>query len=246
MKIVTWNINSVRQRQELVCKFLLEHSPDIVCLQETKCMREQFPTCAMEEAGYQITIVGQKAYNGVSILSKHPIKVQHTKLPGYEYEEARFVSVQTGGLHVICVYVPNGQSTGSPAYYKQISFLTFLEKYLQVVRAKGEKIILAGDFNIAPTNADADTLLHKEFICDETLRDYWKKLLDQNLIDIMNNEYTWWDYRWPKIGARIDNVLYSGELDALEIKTITDYRHNIEKPSDHCPVMLTLKNNTIE
>ncbi len=236
MKIISWNINSVRMRANLTQSLLAEHSPDILCLQEVKCQNDQFPAEFFYNLGYHSNCNGQKAYNGVAILSKSPVIVSQRQFANIE--DARFISIKYNDWHVSSVYVPNGQMIGSPAFEKQKLFMRALIEYRNSLQ--GQNVMIAGDFNIAPKDIHADFALRASFICDQRLRDLWYELLGTGLSDFFGDEYTWFDYRWPKMGARLDNVLISNNSMCKNIKAtvLNKYRNSVTSPSDHCPVML--------
>ena len=215
-----------------------EHSPDIICLQETKCMEECFPQGFLDH-GYNIFCVGQKSYNGVAILTKYAGELLSNKLDNYEYEEARFVKVLADGKVWYNVYVTNGQVAGSPAYYKQINFLESLKADIKQTMSEGSQVIVSGDFNIAPLDEHADFALRASFICDRRLRELWFEILDLGLHDSFASEYTWWDYRHKQIGARIDCILSSTQLENCRI--LKDFRFGVESPSDHTCLIADFK-----
>lgn len=228
--IVTWNVNSVRKREPLILQMIKEYKPTFICLQETKCINEQFPQIFFDE-GYNIYCHGQKSYNGVAILSKISGNIISTKLPEYEYEEARFIKILADNKIIYSVYVTNGQQYGAPAYYKQINFLKSLKEDIKASLSTNSEVMICGDFNIAPKDEHADFALRSSFLCDPTLRQLWFEILELGLHDTFPSEYTWWDYRYKGMGARIDCILTSKPL--TECAIIKDFRFNVESPSDH-------------
>lgn len=237
MKVISWNINSIRKRANLVETLLEEHRPDFLCLQETKCQNDQFPKEFFYNIGYHVACHGQKAYNGVAIITPKESDVVQTEFAGIE--DARFISVKSKIWHVCSVYVPNGQMVNSPAYHKQISFMEAIKEYK--VKYHADDIVIAGDFNIAPKDVHADFALRSSFICDKVLREKWCNLLEDGLCDHFDDQYTWYDYRWPKMGARIDNILVGGHHKIVKAQVLNKYRHDVMSPSDHCPLLLEIE-----
>lgn len=233
MKIVSWNVNSIRKRAELVQMFIEEHKPDVICLQEIKCQDDQFPAEFFYNLGYHVQCNGQKSYNGVAILTKQPARLIIKKFA--EIEDARFISVIYQEYHICCIYVPNGQMVGSPAYEKQKKFLTAVIDYIK--QYKSQKLLIAGDFNVVPEDEYADFALRSSFICDATLKGLWHEIIGLGLTDPFGAEYTWYDYRWPKMGARIDSIL-THQCTHSNAKILRKYRNEVVSPSDHCPLMI--------
>lgn len=242
MRVISWNINSIRKRMHLVQMLLEEYKPDALCLQEIKCQNDQFPAEFFYNMGYHSSVHGQKAYNGVAILTKTPVIISQRQFA--DIEDARFISIKYNDWQVVSVYVPNGQMVGTPAYAKQQAFMSALIQYRQTFAS--QKIIIAGDFNIAPEDKHADFALRSSFICDNKLRNLWTSLLATGFRDILPDDYTWYDYRWPKMGARIDNILSSHLVSenkailAPNATVLNNYRYNVTSPSDHCPIMLDM------
>lgn len=244
--IISWNVNSVRKREELLKQLLSDHKPDVVCLQEIKCQEEQFPI-SFFDMGYNSYISGQKSYNGVAILSKKPAEKVDIILDGYDYPEARFIKILCGNTVFYNIYVTNGQMIGSPAYYKQMAFLDSVIRKVKQDIAEGLKVFVSGDFNIAPKDIHADFALRSSFICCNQLRAKWYELLSVGLYDFFPDTYTWWDYRYKgNIGARIDCILSSQSKDintkddqSFNTAVLDKYRFNVESPSDHVPILLS-------
>ncbi len=233
MKIVSWNVNSIRKRAELVQMFIEEHKPDVICLQEIKCQDDQFPAEFFYNLGYHVQSHGQKSYNGVAILTKQPARIITKSFA--EIEDARFISVMYQDYHICSIYVPNGQMVGSPAYDKQKKFLMALIEYIKTNKA--HKILIAGDYNVVPADEYADFALRSSFICDEKLKALWHEIIGLGLTDPFGMEYTWYDYRWPKMGARIDSIL-TYQCAHISAKILKKYRTEVVSPSDHCPLMI--------
>lgn len=249
--IATWNVNSVRTRLVHLLDWLREDMPDIVLLQEIKCIDEQFPRMEIEDMGYNVITHGQKSYNGVAILSKFPLEDVTRGLPNNaEDAQARYieavVATSIGVVRVASVYVPNGSEVGSDKYaYKRV-FLARLFSHMKQFGTLDEMMVIGGDYNIAPSDADVENpkawagsvLTHDEVRAD------FRKLLSTGLYDAgaKTHAYTWWDYRaggyQKNDGLRIDHLLISSQaLDRLEDCEVVTKLRALEKPSDHAPVM---------
>lgn len=250
LTLATWNINSIRMRLPLLLAWLQETTPDIVLLQETKVIDDQFPREEIENLHYNIALFGQKSYNGVAVLSKFPIEDITCGLPGFEDEQARYLEVVTHGIRVASVYVPNGMAVGSDKYQYKLTFLKHLYARTQTLLTYDEAFILGGDFNIAPTDQDVydPQEWHEKILCSTPEREGLRALVYLGLTDALRalhpdkkDLYTWWDYRggaWSNnFGLRIDHLLLSPQAtDALkEVEVDTNIR-GVEKASDHAPV----------
>ena len=251
MKIVTWNINSVRARIDRLVDFLKTRDPDVLCLQELKCTDDQFPRAEVEALGYQAVTFGQKAYNGVAILSKTPI-TNVLKNLGDDDEESRVIAGNVNGVRIVNLYAPNGQSLTSPAYTYKLEWYARLGRWLAGTK---EKLLVCGDFNIAPAEMDThDPVLWSNVtLASPKERAAFQGLLATNsLIDVFRHKhpddgrFTWWDYRagafHKNLGLRIDHFLVSRDL--IEKVTAIDIDRDARKgklPSDHAPVWLELQ-----
>jgi exodeoxyribonuclease-3 len=254
--IATWNVNSVKTRLAHVLEYLRgEHAPDILLLQELKCMTDAFPYAEIEDAGYNVAVHGQKTYNGVAILSKFPLEDIIRTLPGDESDEqARYiealVSIDDSVLRVASVYVPNGQSPDSDKFQYKISFLNRLREHAKELLSYEEMLVIGGDYNISP-DAYADTYdakhLEGTVCCHPEERKKFRSLLNLGLTDIFRRchpeaqKFSWWDYRagaWQQNkGLRIDHLLLSPQAadHVIESDIYMDLRSK-QKPSDHTPV----------
>lgn len=258
MKIATWNVNSIRMRLPLFTEWVLETNPDIILLQETKCMNESFPTEAIEDLGYNVAIHGQKTFNGVAILSKFPIEDPLYNLPNFEDPQARYIEAFTGGVRAISVYAPNGSELGSEKYSYKLSFYAQLKEHLSSLLKFNEKMVIGGDYNIAPTDFDVyePQKWVGNILVSEPERQCFRSLIDLGLYDSVrelhpehqaNNQdwYTWWDYRrgaWHKNwGLRIDHLLLSSQANKSLKKAGVDKKfRGKEKPSDHAALWCEL------
>lgn len=253
MKIVSWNINSLRKRQERLLAWLGETSPDVVCLQETKCTDEQFPAEALRSAGYRSAFHGQKSYNGVAILSKTELThVRATLCDEEDDPQARVIAATAAGVRVYCIYAPNGQAVGSPAFEYKLRWYERLRRCLSVDAAANGDLAVCGDFNVAPHDVDVHdpALWSGAIMCSDAERAAFRALCDAGLVDTLrlHNEgpgpFTWWDYRmlaFPRNhGLRIDAVLASIPLASrcTSAGVDRDMRKGKE-PSDHAPIWAT-------
>jgi exodeoxyribonuclease-3 len=254
VKLVTWNVNSIRQRLERLLALVARHAPDVVCLQETKVVDADFPEAALREAGYASAFAGQKAYNGVAILSKaEPADVTRGFRDGADDDQARLLGATIAGVRVLCAYVPNGQAVGTDKYAYKLEWFARLRRLLERESDPGRPLALVGDFNVAPTDADVHDpeAWRGQVLCSEPEREALAGLLDWGLVDAFRSRYpekvayTWWDYRelgFPKNkGLRIDHVLLTRPLVAkLEDVWIDREERKGKGASDHAPVLAVL------
>jgi exodeoxyribonuclease-3 len=258
MRIATWNVNSIKQRQEAVVSWLKEAEPDILCLQEIKCLDEAFPREAFAECGYNALVHGQKGFNGVAILSKHPIEEEAVGLGGDEADvQSRFVeaviSTADGVLRVASIYLPNGNPPDTDKYPYKLAWMDRLIAHARERLALEEPMVLAGDYNVIPAPADAydpAAWLGDALFLPAT-RAKFRALVDLGFTDARRATaddaglYTFWDYQagaWQKNrGIRIDHLLLSPEAaDRLAAVHIDKAVRGREKPSDHVPVAVDL------
>jgi len=253
MKIASWNVNSLRKRQDQLFAWLTSSDPDVVCLQETKCPDDQFPELALRSAGYHSVFHGEKSYNGVAILSKtEPSEVRASLCDEVEDPQARVISARIDGVRVYSVYAPNGQAVGSSAYEYKLKWYRRLRDCLKRDAARSgaaDRIVVSGDFNVAPEDIDVHdpALWHGAIMCSDGERAAFQDLCSVGLVDTLrlhHNEpglFTWWDYRmlaFPKNrGLRIDAVLASKPLAdvCVDAGIDRDVRKGKE-PSDHAPI----------
>lgn len=255
MKLATWNVNSLRARLDHVLRWTAEASPDVLCLQETKVVDGSFPHEALAEAGYTHRAVhGQKTYNGVAILSRRPLHdVQINFTDGEPDEQARIVRATIDGVRVVDVYVPNGAPLNSPKYRYKLDWLQRLTAELRDEAAAHEQLLLCGDLNIAPTDADTHDPFESEgdILCTPPERDAFQALLDVGLTDVWRDahpfgaEYSWWDYRGQGFrynkGFRIDHILVTPALATrCQDPHIDRTPREWDTPSDHTPVCVSI------
>jgi exodeoxyribonuclease-3 len=255
LKITTWNVNSIRTRETHVADFLVREQPDFLLLQEIKCEAHQFPALAFSALGYEAEIVGQKSYNGVAILHKGGVEVTHKRLPGM-YEEdshARFVEVKARGMKIGGLYLPNGNSGGDAGYLYKLHWMAALREHAMAMMAGDEDFILAGDYNVCPTDADyaPRALAANDALIRPETRAAFHALLHTGLTDAVralhpkDTLYTFWDYQagaWDRnVGLRIDHALLSPRL-AEQLVSVAIHKDERAKtqPSDHVPVSVTL------
>jgi exodeoxyribonuclease-3 len=255
VKIATWNVNSVRSRQLILLDWLGEATPDVVLLQETKCTDDQFPRLEIEDKGYNIETAGQKTYNGVAILSKTPIEVDLTALPGDpEDDQARYIEAFTGGVRVASIYLPNGNPTDGPKYPYKLAWMERLYAHVRTLLAGEDAFVLGGDYNVAPDDGDLydPEGWRDDALCRPETRAAWRKIMYLGLTDALRatspevGRYTYWDYRagaWSKDhGLRIDHFLLSPQAaDRLVDTGIDRGPRGREKTSDHTPVWCELE-----
>jgi exodeoxyribonuclease-3 len=258
MRIATWNVNSIKQRLDGALAWLAERQPDIVCLQETKCIDAAFPREPFEALGYNVAVHGQKAFNGVAMLSKYPLEDVTPGLPGDDGDDhARFlegsVSITGGVLRVACLYLPNGNPAGTEKYSYKIKWMKRLTGYARERLQRQEPFILAGDYNVIP--AEADVYDPRAWLTDALFlpqtREQFRALANLGLVDAVravsddSGIYTFWDYQagaWQRNkGIRIDHLLLSPQAaDLLAAVGIDRHVRSWEKPSDHVPVWVDL------
>ncbi|MFP3943566.1 MAG: exodeoxyribonuclease III [Alphaproteobacteria bacterium] len=258
MKIASWNINSIKVRTELVQIWLKSAGPDVLCLQETKVKDENFPAKAFEELGYNCAVHGQGGYNGVALLSRHPLEDVRRGLPGNsDDEQARYVeavvSLPQGAVRVASIYLPNGNPAPGPKFDYKLEWMERLHAHANGLLQLEEPLVLAGDFNVIPEPDDVhdpkawegDALFMPES------RAKFRELMFEGLTDAFRachaegQRYTFWDYQrgaWQKNhGIRIDHLLLSPQAaDRLVTADIDTAPRTWEKPSDHTPIWCEL------
>ncbi|MHC4262364.1 MAG: exodeoxyribonuclease III [Planctomycetota bacterium] len=253
MRIATWNVNSVRARLPRVLEWLDRHAPDVVCLQETKCVDEVFPRGPIEDLGYSIETYGQKTYNGVAILAKGAIEDVVRGLPGEaDGAEARAIGAQVEDFLVLNLYVVNGKEVGDPKYHYKLEWLERVVQAIEERYPRNEKVVVTGDFNITFDDRDIydPEAWRDKILCSVPERDAMRRITDLGLTDALRHFddsdgiYTWWDFRTRGFqrgnGLRIDHFLLSEPALAscTGVEVDTEERGQ-EKPSDHAPVIAT-------
>jgi len=258
MRIATWNVNSIKQRMDNLTAWLAERQPDIVCLQETKCVDDIFPSEPLEALGYNVAVHGQKAFNGVAVLSKFPLDEVTARLPGDSADDhARFmetvVSTAAGAVRVASIYLPNGNPPETEKYSYKIRWMERLIQYAHERLQLEEPLVLAGDFNVIPAEVDARN--PGRWVGDALFlprtREKFRALCNLGLTDAIRaggdgpGPFTFWDYQagaWQKNdGIRIDHLLLSPQAaDRLTCAGVDKHVRSWEKPSDHVPVWVDL------
>jgi exodeoxyribonuclease-3 len=254
VRIVTWNVNSLRARLPRVLQLLAEHRPDVACLQETKCAPDTFPDAELSDAGYEAVHSSGGQWAGVAVLARSGLSLDAPQigLPGDAVpDEARWCEASVDGIRFASVYVPNGRTLDSPEYPRKLAFLDAVAD--RVTELRGTSLVVAGDMNIAP--ADRDVYDPAAFVdgthVSAAERERLAALLDDGLVDAYRAlhpdevQYTWWDYRAGNfhkgLGLRIDLALVSSTL-APRLRSCgidRDYRKGT-KPSDHAPLLIEL------
>lgn len=262
MRIASWNVNSVRTRLDQVIQWLEAEQPDVLCLQETKVADALFPHAAFEERGYQCAISGQKAYNGVALISRLPMDDVQIGLDALLSNDAdaaalseqkRVISALIDGVRVLNLYVPNGSSLKSEKYPYKLEWLACLKRYLAVQEQQGDPLCMVGDFNIGPEERDLPESARNKggIMASPPERLALQEALAQRLTDVFRvfepeqGHWSWWDYRsgaWDRDqGWRIDHIYLCEALlhCATGCQIHKHVRGNVQ-PSDHAPVMVNL------
>jgi exodeoxyribonuclease III len=259
MQIATWNVNSVRTRLEIVTQWLQQQPVDVLCLQETKVTDELFPQGAFTDLGYQVYFSGQKSYNGVAILSRHPLSdvtegfsgVLNEETVGDLDDQKRVISGSINGVTIVNLYVPNGSEVGSEKYEYKLRWLALLQQYLRVQKEKS--LCVCGDFNIAMEPIDIYAKKNDSHIMASPVERsaLQAAVMDLGLKDVFRHftteggHFSWWDYRQGGYsrnrGWRIDHIYLSPNLIAQATGcTIDKATRELPQPSDHTPVIVEL------
>ena len=258
MRIATWNVNSLKARIEPVMQWLKELAPDVLCMQEIKVVDDAFPRFELEALGYNCAVHGQKTYNGVAILSKRPMEDVTPRLPGDAADvQSRYIEAIISGdkkpLRIASIYLPNGNPAPGEKYDYKLAWMERLTTHARRLLAFEEPFVLAGDYNVIPTEHDVwdAKLWAKDALFLPTTRAHFRTLLNLGLTDAIRachaepGLYTFWDYQagaWQKNhGIRIDHMLLSPQAaDRLKTAGIDARPRGWEKPSDHVPVWCEL------
>ncbi len=258
MKVITWNVNSLRARLPRTLALLDRHKPDVLCLQETKLTDEAFPEEPFRERGYHVEAHGQKSYNGVAIVSREPLEDVTKGFPGDPApEQSRVIAGTVGGIRVVNLYVVNGKSVEHPDYALKLAWLDALDAWLCAVVEPESPLLVVGDYNVAPADIDVHDpeLWRGQNLCSDAERERFAALFKGGLRDLFREcypeeqKFTWWDYRngafHKNLGLRIDLALGTRplaerckwvEVDREERKPSTGEG----KPSDHAPLVVHL------
>ncbi len=256
MILAAWNVNSLNVRLPRLLAWLAANSPDVACLQETKLEDHKFPVAELAAAGYAAHFAGQKTYNGVAILVRAGLPAADIAvgIPGYADEQKRVIAATVAGIRIVDCYVPNGQSVDSDKYRYKLDWCSAMTGYLRDQTARHANVAVMGDFNVAPEDRDVHdpALWAGQVLCSEPERAAFRGFLATGLQDSFRlfdqppATFSWWDYRqlaFPKNrGLRIDHVLLSAPLAARCVASRIDRNERKgEKPSDHAPVSVDLR-----
>jgi exodeoxyribonuclease-3 len=256
VKLATWNVNSIRQREQHVARWLQRCQPDVLLLQEIKCEEHAFPSLTFQGVGYQSEAVGQKSYNGVAVLARVPFEVKHRVLPGLPADDAqsRYIEIEAGGITVIGIYLPNGNSGGEAGYAYKLAWMDRLAERAEALLDADTSVVITGDFNVCPTDEDLSpgALSPNDALLRPETRARFRRLLWLGLTDAVRAVhphgamYTFWDYQagaWQRdSGLRIDHALLSPDLAERLVSASPDRQERAEpQPSDHVPVVVELR-----
>jgi exodeoxyribonuclease-3 len=251
MRVTTFNVNSLNARMEQLTRFVEEERPDVLCLQETKVPDDRFPHDEMVALGYpHIVFTGQKSYNGVAMLSRHPIEAPQTDfLDGDPHPARRLVAGTVQGVRIYGLYCPNGTELGSERFFGKLAWFRRLHAELEAHHDPADPLMLTGDFNITPNDNDTWDPFRSagKLLCTDEEREVFEALIDWGLTDAWREmnpytvAFTWWDYQRMGFnrnhGLRIDHFLLTDPLyERLEAVTIHRDARGWDKPSDHAPV----------
>lgn len=254
IRLATWNVNSLKVRLQQVISWITANHIDVLALQETKLIDENFPNTIFEDLGFQVTFAGQKSYNGVAIISRLPIEDVNIEIPDFSDPQKRFIVATIAGIRLFNLYVPNGSAVDSEKYHYKLFWLRKVCDYVANQLKLYTNIAIVGDFNIAPEDQDVHNPTSWEggVLVSPEERHSYKMILDLGLQDSFRLlhkdqiEFTWWDYRGAAFrrnhGLRIDHILLTQSLAdrCNQVKIYRDVRKN-EQPSDHVPLMVELQ-----
>jgi exodeoxyribonuclease III len=252
--VASWNVNSLRVRLPQLVEWLPATTIDVIGLQETKLTDDAFPQAELEALGYHVARSGQKTYNGVALLSRNPLTDLVTDFSDYDDPQRRLLAASSSGVRYVNVYVPNGQAVGADKYEYKLRWLKSLHRFLKQELAQHPRLVVMGDFNIAPDDRDVhDPVLWKDqILCSAAEREALQGLLQLGLADSFRlfdqatGSFSWWDYRQAgfrrNLGLRIDLILASSELatQCRQAHIDTEPRR-AERPSDHTPVLASFE-----
>ncbi len=248
-KIATWNVNSLKVRLPHLIDWVNENNPDVFALQETKTQDENFPLEAIEALGYNVVFTGQKTFNGVAVLSRHALKDPIMALPDFDDPQKRLLAVTVGDVRVIDVYIPNGSEVGSDKYEYKLKWLASLHAFVKQQLTEYERVVILGDYNIAPEDIDVHDPKAWEgsVLVSAPERKAFDDLLDLGFHDAFRafteeQVFSWWDYRQGGFarnkGLRIDHILFSKAMtEDFQACYVDDAPRKLERPSDHTPVV---------
>ena len=256
MKIATWNVNSIRQREGHVRRWLEKTEPDILFLQEIKCEAAGFPSLPFHGLGYTAEVVGQKSYSGVAVLTRMPFTVVHRALPGLAADDgqARYIEVDIEDISLIGIYLPNGNSRGDEGFAYKLNWMDRLADRAEALLDQDKPFAITGDFNVCPTDEDfaPGSLSPTDALVRPESRARYRRMIWMGLTDAVRAVhpagpvYTFWDYQagaWQRdIGLRIDHALLSPALAERLVSADPDKNERDQpQPSDHVPVTIRLR-----
>jgi exodeoxyribonuclease-3 len=255
LRLATWNVNSLKVRLPHLVDWLARAQPDVACLQETKIEDANFPLAELRAAGYEAAYCGQKAYNGVAIIARSAPAEVHHGIPDFADDPNRVFAATVGGLRVVCLYAPNGQSVGSDKYQYKLRWYDALTGWLSRELARRPRLAVVGDLNVAPEDRDVHDPKRwaGQIHVSEAERAALRRVIDEvGLVDAFRlfpqpaGEFSWWDYRLAAFqrnwGLRIDHILLSRELARHCRACVIDKSpRRLERPSDHAPVIADLQ-----
>jgi len=249
-RVASWNVNSLRVRLQQLTDWLGSAGPDVIGLQETKVTDDAFPRAELGALGYHAAPSGQKTYNGVALLAREPLSDIVTDFTDLDDPQRRLIAATVGGVRYVNVYVPNGQAVGADKYEYKLRWLRSLRRFLQAELAAHERLVVMGDFNIAPDDRDVHDPVQwqGQILCSDPERDALRALVDLGLADTFRlfdqpaGCFSWWDYRQGGFrrnqGVRIDLILASAALAGVCLSSSVDREpRSLERPSDHAPVV---------
>ena len=250
LKVASWNVNSLNVRLPHVLAWCEEARPDILALQETKLTDDRFPVDELQEAGYHSAYSGQKTYNGVAVLSREPATDMVTDIDGLDDPQRRILAATIGDLRIIDLYVVNGSEVGSEKFAYKLHWLEQVTRWIEAEAQKFDKLIVLGDFNIAPDDRDVHDpeSWREKILCSTPEREALQRIFDLGLSDTFRlfeqeeKTWSWWDYRMAafrrNMGLRIDLVLASAAMaDVCSAAYIDKEPRRQDRPSDHTPVI---------
>lgn len=253
-KVASWNVNSLKVRLSQVIEWLSQTNTDVLALQETKCIDENFPVDSIRELGYEVCFSGQKTYNGVAIISKKPGTDVVTDIPNLDDPQRRIIAATIGNIRLINLYVPNGSTLESDKYQYKLDWLEKVHTFVENELKHHENLIVVGDFNIAPEDIDVHDPEEWEgqVLVSPPERNKLQDIMALGLYDAYRGmhpdeqAFTWWDYRAAGFrrnrGLRIDHIFVSLPLNQQLISCSIDRdMRKKERPSDHAPIMAELK-----
>jgi exodeoxyribonuclease III len=250
VKIATWNVNSLKVRLPHVLEWLQANGPDVLVLQEIKQVTEAFVADEFRDLGYHALASGQKTYNGVAVIARHEPLDPDTDFPGFDDPQRRILATTIDGVRIVNLYVPNGSEVGSEKYAYKLSWLSALRSYLEQELERHERLVVLGDFNIAPRDEDVydPEKWGDAILCSPAERSALNAVLELGFCDIFRKfeqpekSFSWWDYRAAMFrrnaGLRIDLILTNAAMtDACTSSRVDREPRSWDRPSDHAPVL---------